>query len=85
MTIITEQGEVAATGIDGPDYILGGGFPKNHIYLVQGDPGVLIRACCGGRGHRFSMRARYSSAAAWPIGFAIGFLSLVRLPSPSRL
>lgn len=35
-----EDSEVAATGIDGLDYILNGGFPRNHVYLVQGDPGV---------------------------------------------
>ncbi len=31
---------VAATGIEGLDRILNGGFPRNHVYLVQGDPGV---------------------------------------------
>ena len=31
---------VAATGIEGLDYILLGGFPRNHVYLLQGDPGV---------------------------------------------
>ena len=30
----------ANTGIDGLDDILGGGLPRNRIYLVQGDPGV---------------------------------------------
>src|SRR6185436_16079293 len=28
------------TGIAGLDMILGGGFPRDRIYLVQGDPGV---------------------------------------------
>ncbi len=28
------------TGIDGLDEILGGGLPRNRIYLVRGDPGV---------------------------------------------
>ena len=32
--------EVASTGIAGLDHILLGGFPRNRIYLVQGDPGV---------------------------------------------
>ena len=32
--------DVAATGIDGLDHILLGGFPRNHVYLLQGDPGV---------------------------------------------
>lgn len=32
--------EVASTGIDGLDHILLGGFPRNRVYLVQGDPGV---------------------------------------------
>ncbi|HEY0593516.1 MAG TPA: ATPase domain-containing protein [Thermoanaerobaculia bacterium] len=32
--------EYAPTGIEGLDYILRGGFPRNRIYLVQGDPGV---------------------------------------------
>src|SRR5947208_455807 len=29
-----------ATGISGLDYILRGGFPANHLYLVEGDPGT---------------------------------------------
>ena len=32
--------DVAATGISGLDHILLGGFPRNRVYLVQGDPGV---------------------------------------------
>src|SRR3954454_21623560 len=28
------------TGISGLDNILNGGFPRNRMYLVQGDPGV---------------------------------------------
>ncbi len=32
--------DVAATGILGLDHILLGGFPRNRVYLVQGDPGV---------------------------------------------
>lgn len=31
--------ELCATGIEGLDYILGGGLPRNCLYLVQGDPG----------------------------------------------
>jgi circadian clock protein KaiC len=30
----------ASTGIDGLDVILGGGLPKNHLYLVDGEPGT---------------------------------------------
>ncbi len=30
----------AATGIEGLDYILGGGFPINRMYLLEGDPGA---------------------------------------------
>ncbi len=30
----------ASTGIEGLDYILGGGFPRNRMYLVTGDPGA---------------------------------------------
>ncbi|HEV7238385.1 MAG TPA: ATPase domain-containing protein [Thermoanaerobaculia bacterium] len=37
---MTNHEEVAATGIEGLDYILLGGFPRNHVYLLQGDPGV---------------------------------------------
>jgi len=29
----------ADTGIAGLDYVLGGGFPRNRMYLVEGDPG----------------------------------------------
>ena len=32
--------EVAPTGIRGLDDVLGGGLPRNRIYLVMGDPGV---------------------------------------------
>jgi circadian clock protein KaiC len=32
--------KTAASGIAGLDHILLGGFPRNRIYLVQGDPGV---------------------------------------------
>ena len=35
-----KQSEVASTGIEGLDHILLGGFPRNHVYLLQGDPGV---------------------------------------------
>jgi circadian clock protein KaiC len=31
---------VASSGIEGLDHILGGGFPRHHVYLLQGDPGV---------------------------------------------
>jgi circadian clock protein KaiC len=31
---------LASTGIAGLDDVLGGGFPRNRIYLLQGDPGV---------------------------------------------
>jgi circadian clock protein KaiC len=37
---MTNQNNVASTGIEGLDYILHGGFPRNHVYLLQGDPGV---------------------------------------------
>lgn len=32
--------DVASTGIVGLDEILGGGFPSEHVYLLQGDPGA---------------------------------------------
>lgn len=32
--------EKVSTGIDGLDYILKGGLPKNRLYLVQGNPGT---------------------------------------------
>ena len=35
-----ELSPTAATGIKGLDHILHGGFPRNRVYLVQGDPGV---------------------------------------------
>jgi len=37
---MTSPDGVAATGIEGLDRILNGGFPRNHVYLLQGDPGV---------------------------------------------
>jgi circadian clock protein KaiC len=36
----TIQEPLARTGIDGLDTILGGGLPKDHVYLLQGDPGA---------------------------------------------
>jgi len=30
----------ASTGVEGLDYILGGGYPRNRMYLVKGDPGA---------------------------------------------
>lgn len=36
---IPEQ-ERASTGIPGLDDILGGGFPANHLYLIEGTPGA---------------------------------------------
>jgi len=38
MTAATQP--VAKTGIAGLDVVLGGGFPKDHVYLIQGDPGA---------------------------------------------
>lgn len=37
---MSSENDIAASGISGLDYILHGGFPRNHIYLLQGDPGV---------------------------------------------
>jgi circadian clock protein KaiC len=34
------KSNVAASGIAGLDHLLLGGFPRNHVYLLQGDPGV---------------------------------------------
>jgi circadian clock protein KaiC len=36
----TSREPVATSGITGLDSILGGGFPKDHVYLLQGDPGA---------------------------------------------
>jgi circadian clock protein KaiC len=37
---MSKNNDIASTGIEGLDYILLGGFPRNHVYLLQGDPGV---------------------------------------------
>ena len=37
---MSKNDDIAATGIEGLDYVLLGGFPRNHVYLLQGDPGV---------------------------------------------
>src|SRR5690349_17616143 len=34
------QPERVATGVAGLDEILGGGFPRGLIYLIEGDPGT---------------------------------------------
>lgn len=36
----SDNGSVAPTGIPGLDDILRGGFPRNRLYVVQGDPGA---------------------------------------------
>ena len=35
----TNRGDRCQSGIDGLDTILEGGFPRNCVYLIQGDPG----------------------------------------------
>jgi circadian clock protein KaiC len=41
MTMTSQDDETpAATGIPGLDAILRGGFPRNHIYLIDGHPGT---------------------------------------------
>lgn len=40
MTERSKKAPPAATGIEGLDHILMGGFPRNRVYLLQGDPGV---------------------------------------------
>ena len=32
--------DLAGTGVDGLDEILMGGLPRNHLYILQGEPGV---------------------------------------------
>lgn len=36
----TTKSSVCETGVDGLDAILGGGIPRNRLYLVQGEPGT---------------------------------------------
>jgi circadian clock protein KaiC len=38
--ISTTSNPRCTTGVEGLDDVLGGGFPRNRIYLIQGDPGV---------------------------------------------
>ena len=40
MADAAEEGVRLSTGIAGLDAILGGGLPRNRLYLVQGDPGT---------------------------------------------
>src|SRR2546423_12245788 len=40
MNPVPRDSRPAATGIPGLDQVLGGGLPRNRVYLVQGDPGV---------------------------------------------
>src|SRR5690606_27519461 len=35
-----EKKSLASTGIKGLDAFIGGGLPRNRLYLVEGDPGV---------------------------------------------
>jgi len=39
--LLSADGErVVGTGVPGLDYILRGGLPANHLYLIEGDPGT---------------------------------------------
>jgi circadian clock protein KaiC len=38
--MLTDSLPLASTGVPGLDEILGGGFPKDHVFLIQGDPGA---------------------------------------------
>ena len=38
--INAQRERVVSTGISGLDYILDGGLPANHLYLIEGDPGT---------------------------------------------
>lgn len=37
---LKSSNKTCSTGVPGLDSILGGGLPRNHLYLVEGDPGV---------------------------------------------
>lgn len=39
-SLTPEISPLCPTGIEGLDEILGGGLPRNRLYLIQGDPGV---------------------------------------------
>src|ERR1700722_12672207 len=38
--INAQRERVVRTGVPGLDYILSGGLPANHLYLIEGDPGT---------------------------------------------
>lgn len=40
MKSIAKKPEIASTGIHGLDSFIGGGLPRNRVYLIEGDPGV---------------------------------------------
>lgn len=40
MVQLRSSDEVAATGIEGLDNLLGGGLPRNRLYLLEGEPGT---------------------------------------------
>ncbi len=40
MTTKFNDRQKCAMGVEGLDDVLGGGLPRNRIYLIQGDPGV---------------------------------------------
>ncbi len=39
-TLIAKAEQVMRTGVQGLDYILAGGLPAHHLYLVEGNPGT---------------------------------------------
>jgi circadian clock protein KaiC len=87
----------AKTGVPGLDTVLGGGLPRDRIYLVQGDPGVgkttlalqfLMTGAAAGETSLYltlSETTEELRAVAKSHGWSLDGLSLFELPLPEGL
>jgi circadian clock protein KaiC len=97
MSAPSGTGQRAATGISGLDHVLGGGFPRNRVYLIQGDPGVgkttlglqfLLEGARAGEGCLYvtlSETQEELRAVAASHNWSLDSLTLFELPTPDGL